>query len=98
VRDEAITVRHRVGTLVPRGCRQHAAQGPPPTRPTGVLVGEGDYHVAEVGIRDGMGEEEAENRVTGDPDERARTTNETRRARAPSGFNDGWLRQATRWA
>jgi hypothetical protein len=50
VRDEAITVRRRVGALVPRGCRQHAAQGPPPTRPTGVLVGEGDYHVAEEGI------------------------------------------------
>ena len=25
---------------------------PPPTQPAGVLVGEGDYHVAEAGIRD----------------------------------------------
>ena len=57
-RDEAIPVGRGIGALVPRGCRQHAAEGPPPARPAGVLVGEGDYGEAEAGIPDGVGEGE----------------------------------------
>lgn len=57
-RDERIPVRRRVGALVPRGCRQHTAEGPPPARPAGVLVGEGDDGEAEAGIRDGVREGE----------------------------------------
>jgi len=56
--DEAIPVRLRVGALVPRGRRQHAAEGPPSARPAGVLVGEGDDGDAEAGIRQGVGEGE----------------------------------------
>lgn len=55
-RDEAIPVRRRVGAFVPRGCRQHAAEGPARARPAGVLVGEGDYGKAEAGVRDGVRE------------------------------------------
>jgi hypothetical protein len=58
-RDEAIPVRRGVGALVPRGRRQHAAEGPPPARPAGVLVGEGDDGEAEAGIRDVVGKGEA---------------------------------------
>lgn len=57
-RDEAIPVRRRVGALVPRGGRQHAAEGPPPARPARALVGEGDDGEAEAGVPDGTGDEE----------------------------------------
>lgn len=59
-RDEVIPVRRGVGALVPRGGCQHAVEGPPPTRRTRLLVGEGDDCDSEAGTRDGVGEEEAE--------------------------------------
>lgn len=52
---EAVPVRCRVGTLVPRGGRQHAAEGPPTPAAVlvrarrGPLVGEGDDSDLEEG-------------------------------------------------
>lgn len=51
---EAVPVRGRVGALVPRGGRQHAAEGPPPrAMARRALVGEGNDREAEAGARDG---------------------------------------------
>ena len=73
-RDEVVPLRRRVRALVPRGGRQHAAEGPRPARPARAVVGEGYDGEAEARVPDeavgGAGQAPAAERVGAAEEER----------------------------